>query len=595
MHFRDLPLQTKFFLSFSIVGILPLLTLALSLAQVSTNALEGQTFLLMEKLVNQINRTLDYNITDLERLTLTPIADQNVQALLRKAAAGDSAERLFDRRTVESMMFTMDFMRSDIVGIYVFGQNGATFSRSSMSDSDPPAVLRSLPWYQKTLEMNGHRFISTGIRHSSRTATSFPVLSVARVIKDSETQANLGVILVDADLSLISRICQDSRFGERGSIALIDKDGTVLFRTSDGSRNSHEILPLVQEETQLFDHFKGSNEVTKFRIDQKDLVVASNFSETTGLTTLSLVPLADLDQGGSLLRWLTGLLLVLCLSASLIAAYFIARNITGPVRMLRERMRQAESGDFGLELSPHSQDEIGQLTKSFNVMSHKINTLIQTVYAAELHQKAAELRALQSQINPHFLYNTLELIRGLALDGGLRNVVDITRALGDLMRYSLGKSGELVTLAQEIAYIRNYLAIQQCRFGERLQTEIRIDDAHLTVPLFRLTLQPLVENALHHGIETKRGSGHVVISSQRQADDLVIKISDDGAGMSAERLQAIQQSIINGQAEIQGSIGFANVHQRLKLNFGPEAGLWIESQADQGTEVTITVPFKGTK
>jgi len=592
MRFRDFPLQTKFFLSFSLLGIVPLLILALVLAQFSTNALEGQTFLLMEKLVKQINRTIDYNINDLERLTLTPIANQDVQAVLRKSSAGEARERLMDRRIVETMMFTMDFMRSDIVGIYVFGQNGANFSRLSIIDSDPPEMLRDLPWHRKTLQMNGQKFISTGIRHGTRSAKSFQVLSVARVIKDSETPGDLGVILVDADMSLIARLCQESRFGEQGSIVLLDKDGAVLYRTSGETGNSREILPMIEGEAQLFAHFKGSTDVTKFRIERNDLVVASSFSETTGLTTLSLVPLKALDQGGLQLRWVTGLLLVLCLSASLLAAYFIARTITGPVRMLRGRMLQAESGDFGEELTPQTRDEIGQLTKSFNTMSRKITDLIQTVYVAELHQKDAELQALQSQINPHFLYNTLELIRALALDSGALAVVDITRSMGDLMRYNLGKSADRVTLAQEITYIRNYLAIQQSRFGERFQSEIKIDESHLAVSLLRLTLQPLVENALRHGIETKSGIGHLSIESERRGDNLVITIVDDGSGVSPERLQTIREALDTGQGEIEGSIGLVNVHQRLKLNFGPGAGLWFESQVDQGSRVTVTVPFK---
>ncbi len=283
-------------------------------------------------------------------------------------------------------------------------------------------------------------------------------------------------------------------------------------------------------------------------------------------------------------------------AAILLGAVMISREIvTGiavPIRRLSEATKQAGSGDFAVRAQEDSDDELAVLNASFNRMVEKIGQLVEDIKTEQSNLRQSELRVLQAQINPHFLYNTLDSIIWLAEAGEKEKVVQIVSSLSDFFRTTLSKGRDYITLKEEEMHIRSYLQIQRLRYRDILEYDIRIPQELGQYLILKLTLQPLVENALYHGIKNKRGVGHIWVDGRREGDRIVFCVRDDGIGMGPEELERVQGLIGGVQEEGGDTSGFGlfNVDQRLRLNYGAAYGIRIHSRHGEGTQVEVTIP-----
>lgn len=288
----------------------------------------------------------------------------------------------------------------------------------------------------------------------------------------------------------------------------------------------------------------------------------------------------------------TSILLVIILVGALAISRRIMEEITGPIRHLCRAAERAGSGDFKTRAHEEKIDEIAVLNASFNRMVEEIGKLVEDIRVEELNLRAAELRLLQEQINPHFLYNTLDNIIWLAESKETEQVVSMVSALSDFFRTTLSKGKDFISVKDEEAHIKSYLQIQQFRYRDILDYEINMDEEIYDCEILKLTLQPLVENALYHGIKGKRGLGHIQVKGYIQNGLLEFQVRDDGIGMKEERLNEVRR-IITGEAENtkeKGGFGLFNVNERIRLNYGREYGLRIESAYGKGTCIWVTVP-----
>ena len=279
---------------------------------------------------------------------------------------------------------------------------------------------------------------------------------------------------------------------------------------------------------------------------------------------------------------------------ALIISNMIMKSITLPIRNICKAAECAASGDFGIRAHEGKVDEIASLNDSFNSMVEEIGKLVEDIRVEELNLRAAELRLLQEQINPHFLYNTLDNIIWLAESGESEQVVNMVSALSDFFRTTLSKGKDFISVSDERAHIQSYLQIQQFRYRDILEYEIDIDENIMQCEILKLTLQPLVENALYHGIKNKRGGGRIKVTGRADNDMIVFCVSDNGIGMTSERLEQVQM-IIDGKLENnkeKGGFGLFNVNQRLVLNYGSAYNIKIESEYEKGTKMWINIPYK---
>jgi two-component system sensor histidine kinase YesM len=251
--------------------------------------------------------------------------------------------------------------------------------------------------------------------------------------------------------------------------------------------------------------------------------------------------------------------------------------------------------DLQALLPSQNVDEITELGMSFNIMIGRIRQLLDAKVKEQESLKKAELKALQAQINPHFLYNTHDTIVWMAQANKIDQVIDIVQALSNFFRIALSKCHDWITLDQEIEHIRSYLTIQKLRYHDILNYKIEVDEDILSGTILKLTLQPLVENALYHGIKNKRSSGTILVNAKRSGtDQVILEIVDDGVGFTPYKLSRIQASLSDDSGEIapsESGFGLENVHRRIQLYYGKQYGLTVESRYQEGTRVTVKIPY----
>ena len=323
--------------------------------------------------------------------------------------------------------------------------------------------------------------------------------------------------------------------------------------------------------------------------------------EYTGWKLISAASLTEELQNSTQLRTGIAVIVLLMAEVSVILDFLIQRLMIAPILRLSETMKRFGHGELQVRAKAESCGEIRGLSDGFNDMAEKTNQLMERVRKEEREKQITERKLLQSQINPHFLYNTLESIRSEALIAGLVSVADMTEALATFFRYTISKVENLVSVEEELQNCMTYFKIQQYRFGDRLQLSVECDPeekaAIYSCRIPKLTLQPILENSIIHGTECKLGTGHIRILLEMTESCLLLCISDDGNGMEErkvadinERLQKSGGILATGESETKGGIALVNVNNRIHLLFGEEYGIHVYSMPEIGTDVKIRIP-----
>ena len=304
------------------------------------------------------------------------------------------------------------------------------------------------------------------------------------------------------------------------------------------------------------------------------------------------------DVGKSLLTSMRLLLVFLVLMITIIFIFSrkLSRRITEPITELCDMTEKFAGGDFTVSYHTNSNDEMQTLAESFNSMVQEIKLLVDDIHREQENARDAEMRLLQEQINPHFLYNTLDAIVWMTEAGEKQKAIQVIQELSSFFRISLSKGQSEITIKNEKEHVKNYLEIQRYRYQDILDYEIDFDEEILDYHIQKLTLQPIVENALYHGIKNKRGGGCIKVTGKQDKDDIVFTIEDNGIGMNEEGLDRLRK-LISGElvteelvSDEQRGFGMANVEQRLEVHYGREYGITVESTYGEGTTVTVRIP-----
>ncbi len=297
-------------------------------------------------------------------------------------------------------------------------------------------------------------------------------------------------------------------------------------------------------------------------------------------------------------RWIIvySILLPCVIGFSFAAAWIISTSIYVPIKALQNLTTTITQNDLKALVSQDNVDEITELGMSFNIMVGRIRELLDEKIQEQRNLKKAELKALQAQINPHFLYNTLDTIVWMAEANKSDQVIEIVRVLSSFFRIALSKGKDWIPIRQEIEHVSSYLTIQKMRYQDILDYTIEVDDDILDSTILKLTLQPLAENALYHGIKHKRGGGKINIRARRaNRDEVLLEVQDDGVGFTPYKLAQIQAALQEDTGTVpgkDGGFGLVNVNKRIELYYGKQYGLSIESQYQTGTRVTVTIPLQ---
>lgn len=388
----------------------------------------------------------------------------------------------------------------------------------------------------------------------------------------------VGTLFLDVDIEKLRLIFKKMHFDSAQSIYLVNKEGDCFFSTRSeciGKNLTGEgLMPLAS----------------------KDMLVISADENEYGLKVIMAIETRQAYKRIYSIQITMYLFLAACCAALLCASLYFSKKLTRPIHNMMEQMRQVENGHFDIELPVESQDEIGILSERFNQMSKELKNYINQSYVARIRRNEAELTALRSQIYPHFLYNTLEIIRMSALENGDMQVSQMIEALSQQMHYLIGPIQDMVSLEKEVDIIRKYIYLLNCRIDGKITLEVSTPGSgHILVP--RLILQPLVENAYVHGIKPGNGKGNIMIEAVRNGGRLEISVMDNGVGMNAEELSRLKELLAGDEPGIKNeynwqSIGLKNVHDRIRYLYGKEYGVQVTSTAGIGTIMQVFLPYQ---
>lgn len=444
---------------------------------------------------------------------------------------------------------------------------------------NPESVLRIPP-----AQINNHdRF--DGFTYKDR-----GVISIMAAVKQQITHEVIGFIIVDLDDSFIKTFCDQVKIGKTGFFYILDQHSNPIY------------VPLIESadwniirKTKLPFPDQSSEDGYVLRTDGQPRFIVHTASLSTGWTIIGIAPLQEIVAEANGIRQLIIVSVVLSIVFAITLHYLLTKRLTRPIQLLQHKMRLTASGYLEAKVKPTGTDEIADLGQSFNIMVEQIKELLEQSIRKQQQLQKAELRTLQAQINPHFLYNTLDSIVWMAESGKNDAVIQLVKALSDLFRLSLNKGRDWVLIRTELAHAQSYLVIQQMRYRDILEYRIEVGSELQEYPILNMTLQPLIENALYHGIKNKRGKGLIVIGGYVEDSAVILTVTDNGIGISSDRLDLLKHQLeepIQSQEEDppEGGFGLQNVHQRLRLYFGSEYGLQLESIAGTGTTIFVRIP-----
>lgn len=551
-----------YFLTFT---ILPLLLVSSSCFILASMIIGNKAQSYAYETIGLLSQNIDHLLSQMETMSLSVAYNSEIQSTLSGISESREFSRLDMFRLEQSMILTYDY--SKMRDITIRTPQGTSFRvPNNAGDYEegfyPPEDLYIAPhkavWYHNPQNQ---------------------VIQMVRNIESSKNFKQIGTLYISLYSGFIDSLVTDISFAENGFIMVLDQnDIPILLKNI----NPEYVNTFQQMRTGDSGSFTTNINGTPYRFFYRT-------SEYTGWKSVGVISLSQLF---SQVLHLGGLILLCILIVGLAATWLfkkLATSFSNRIYMVTEAMKKTADGDFSQHLPEAiSKNELNDLNIGFNQMVCKINTLIETVYKTRLLQRESEYEALQAQINPHFLYNTLDTICWQAKLQNNEEIFQTTYSLASLLRASVGNKESFVTVKEEISYIQDYLNIQKARYRDKIEIHIAIAPDLEEIELPKLLLQPVVENAFIHGLETKRGNGKLVIRGiiSEENKTALFMVEDNGIGMSQEQ---IAQLFIE-KKEKDRSIGLRNVHKRLQLLYGDTYGIQVISTPGKGTTVILRLP-----
>lgn len=582
-------LRTKLMLSYFILIIIPLGLLAfVSYNQVS-KTIEGLVLYSAKQNFEQTNSFLEYKISKIIDISDIITVDRNLNNILTKKLEDyEIAEQIKDAQDLNTLYLTPYQKEDDVYRLRLYVRDGVIYSQErinlfSMSD------IENSKWYKSLISGKDKILWCPPEYFTGETQDDIRVVSAARIIRDPNYYHRIiGIFRIDMLESTIQSIIKKASITEKGVAYLQNEDGAVVTSSDSG------VMEVLKADPSFCTALsKKTNNWGETMLKGKRILVGSKNLLGTDWTLVSVVPYEEILSSSKAIR--NQLLMVLGILATLAyaLAYYISGSSTKRIGQLIRRMRKAQQGELEVISAPSSKDEIGELVENFNFMIQKMEILIADQYRTGQEIKSAELKALQAQINPHFLYNTLDLINWTAIRNNVYEISSVVQSLAKFYKLSLSKGKDIVSIADEIMHVQLYVDIQNKRFENRILLHIEVKEEVLEYGILKIILQPIVENSILHGIlEKKEKAGNITLTGGLEGDTIVLRVKDDGIGMKEEVLESI---LNNSATQESHGYGVRNINNRIKLHYGNEYGLSYKSEPGKGTEATMRFPAVSTR
>ena len=572
MKKRIFSLQYKMMFLTLAVAVIPTMIVGIVAYMQSIKIVEEQVIKSNFNTVQQMANNMNDVFQSMDDLAIELWLDDDFMECLTASDKDDSG-LAYEMLTAQQRVNHYTVFKEDIYSVYVKAYNGLVFDTMSARNQ----VSREL---EELVRLKGkYVLISDEIVNFDGTVQK--VFSLLWVLKDPKNLAkDLAIVKINILEKDISNIYRSNLLSAGSETFVIDEDQQILSAVEGdkiGSRMEQEV--------------HGSSEKAEYSV--KEINAERSLCITVPLNQrkwklVNIVPVKDLTKDSMTIQEVTVVAMVASVFFCTLVVLFFTMKVLHPLKQLGESMKRLENENFNTELPERGNDEVTLVCRNFNKMSRKLNELINEVYAYQIKQKEAELKVLHEQINPHFLYNTLNTIYWMCKMERASETALLVDSLSKLFRLSLNSGKSITTVEKEMEYLRYYIVIQKKRYEEMIWFEMEVSEDVLQCQTVKLTLQPLVENAIYHGIEKKGTRGRIVIRAYRSGDCMYFQVSDDGAGADVERMNALLYE--TGEA----NQGFAlrNVHERIRLYYGEPYGLSFESSSGEGTTVTVVQPVE---
>ncbi len=536
------------------------------------------------QIINMINYDIDSYIEYMENISKLVSKNKDVQQYLfsKDSTAGEIEAA---REGVLNQFNTVKESRSDISNIVVMAQNGRAIVNDGQDLINEYVDINNTDLYINTMRNSDNTFLSSSHVQNLIKNNYRWVVTLSRCINNPQTNEKTGLFFIDLNYDIISDLCEKNGMGKRGYVYIIDSKGSIVYHPKQQLLYSG----LIEERIDEVLNSKKDYFVTKEGDDSRLYTISK--SARTGWTVVGVDYTSELMTGKESTQIIYVVIAIALVAITMVISSLLAATITKPITALKESMKEAEKGNFEItKRLVHSNNEVGSLSQSFYVMIEEIQNLMKQNISEQKQKRKSELKALQSQINPHFLFNTLDSIIWMAEEGKNEDVVLMTSSLAKLMRQSLSVQSEVILIENEIEYAKSYLIIQKMRYKDKLEFEINVEDGIKEQEIIKLVLQPIVENAIYHGVKYRDKIGLIKIDAYSLDENIVIAISDNGAGMDEETLAHIFDE--DKKSHKSNGVGVCNVQKRLQLYYGQEYGIYYESELGVGTCATIIIPGK---
>jgi two-component system sensor histidine kinase YesM len=412
-----------------------------------------------------------------------------------------------------------------------------------------------------------------------------PVITIGKRIVDYDEGKTIGFLILNIREDAISSIFP--KVGPDGSTGyfILDQDGKVV-----SSKNKQDLLKILENQELIQWAREGGKSAIELNLDNQSYLLTSTPIGRLGWKLINQIPVSDLTRETHTNSLISVIIGVICVIMAFLSAFFLSRLIASPVIKLTKAAKVVKEGELNVRCEVSSSDEIGILASVFNEMIVKIKELLSEVKLEQKKKREYELALIQSQIKPHFLYNSLDLIYVLCEMGNTAEASETTKALADYYRISLSKGREIISIKDEMSNVKDYLFIQKARYSDILDFGFEVSNDILECATLKMTLQPLVENSIYHGLKPKDRPGKIVIKAYAEGDSVVFKVMDDGVGMPKDQFKEILNS--SDSPISKDSFGLKSVNERIKLHFGDEFGIEVDSEPGKGTVVTVVIPKK---
>lgn len=575
--FNNLSIFQRLVISFGLVIVAPLTIVGVVSYVQTSRIIEEEVSKSTFQTIKQTGSNIEYFLDNVRQALDAVYVNTEVQRIIQQNSVGFE-QAMVNYQTLSNILTNNKYYDTAIsTKMYLAGyEDYRIFYDGTTVYTD--SLIQDTQWYKDTMSnTTGVYWMTTHIPREENSST--PVVSAVRILRRFDNNKYAGIVVLNIREAHIRNILNNVTLGNTGNLFLIDDQGVVVSH-----KDSSLLMKSLKEEEYIKRILASKDGNFTRKIDGKDTLVVYETVPVIGWKLVGVVPTEELTGKVSVISRVLFVVGIGGLVLGLVLSVMIAYNISVPIRRLMTQMKKAEEGNFDFTTRYEYKNEVGALYHSFETMITKINFLIEEGYKKDIDKKEAQLQALQAQINPHFLYNTLESIKWMAIKYGAKDIGTMVTNLASLFRLSLNRGKDVLSLRDEIEQVKSYIAIQQIRYRNKFSVLYDIDEKILEYHAIKLLLQPLVENAIVHGFEEMEQEGLITIRGRVRKSILFLEVADNGRGAD---LQAINNVLEGKDIKSGKGYGIKNVNDRIKLFMGDKFGIKYYKNHPAGIKVKV--------